>query len=283
MLSDDPLLQNASPTAIAWVVGLYAVLLTAGIIVAIVLSLRLMRRDVPWETRAREVAGCPLTWLDGGCIVLAILALVASTMVLGTLLRGASAGTLLVLQGITLDMAGLAAIVLVLRRRGLSWRGVFGPRQSGSPRLGQGCVAYLAVLPLTVFASLASQGVLSARGYPPSIQEVARLLTGDYSPAVQIYLVVLAIGLAPLFEETLFRGVLLPLFIRRFGLGTGVAVTSLLFAAIHFHLYSAVPLFVIAAGFSLAYVYTGSLWAPVAMHSLFNGVNLTLLLILKNV
>jgi membrane protease YdiL (CAAX protease family) len=138
------------------------------------------------------------------------------------------------------------------------------------------------MLPLIVFAGLVSQGVLSARGIPPTIQDVALLLTAEHSLGVQLYLVFLAIGLAPFFEETVFRGVLLPLLTRRFGLGASVIITSLLFSAIHMHLHSAAPLFVVATGFSLAYAYTGSLWVPVTMHSLFNGINLALMLTLRN-
>ena len=88
-------------------------------------------------------------------------------------------------------------------------------------------------------------------------------------------------GLAPFFEETVFRGVMLPLFVRRFGLGAGVLLTSALFAGIHMNLQATAPLFVVAVGCSLAYVYTGSLWVPVTMHALFNGINLLFLLVLK--
>jgi membrane protease YdiL (CAAX protease family) len=65
-------------------------------------------------------------------------------------------------------------------------------------------------------------------------------------------------------------------------LGAGIFVISLLFAAIHFHLPSLIPLLIIASGFSLAYLYTKSLWVPIIMHGLFNGVNLALLLVMRH-
>jgi len=87
--------------------------------------------------------------------------------------------------------------------------------------------------------------------------------------------------LAPLFEEVIFRGILLPLVARRWGTAAAVVTVSALFAMVHFHLPSVVPLFVIAVAFSLGYVYSGSLLVPVAMHALFNGVNLVMLALLR--
>jgi membrane protease YdiL (CAAX protease family) len=37
----------------------------------------------------------------------------------------------------------------------------------------------------------------------------------------------------------------------------------------------------VAAAFSLAYLYSRSLWVPIVMHSLFNGVNVALLIIIN--
>jgi len=305
MFSDDPLIRDASPTAIAFVVGAYLLLLTAGIVVALILAFKLSHRDAPWADRSRELIGRSLSWLDGGRIAVAVLSLVVLSILLVLALRGRSEGTLLVLQSLTLDLAGLACVGLVLRRSGLSWRAVFGMRWRGPSRspnpnadealtvtasevpppfgsaIGRGALAYAALIPFIVFASLVSEGILTAQGYPPSIQDIARELTAAHPPWLQAYLLILAVGLAPLFEETVFRGVLLPLFARRFGLGVSVLLTSAIFAGIHANLYATAPLFVVAVGCSLAYVYTGSLWVPVTMHALFNGINLLFLLVLK--
>jgi membrane protease YdiL (CAAX protease family) len=94
-------------------------------------------------------------------------------------------------------------------------------------------------------------------------------------------MLILAAVLAPVFEECLFRGILLPLLARRLGTGAAVLLSSVAFASIHFHLPSLVPLCVVAVGFSLGYLYAGSLWVPIVMHALFNGVNLSLLLLIR--
>jgi len=73
----------------------------------------------------------------------------------------------------------------------------------------------------------------------------------------------------------------LPLLAFRVGMGPAVAVISLLFAGIHLHLASLVPLFLISVAFSLAYLYSESILVPVVMHGLFNGVNVGLMILLR--
>jgi membrane protease YdiL (CAAX protease family) len=48
-----------------------------------------------------------------------------------------------------------------------------------------------------------------------------------------IWLMVFGIGFAPLFEETLFRGYLYPVFARKWGIPAGVIITGVLFGMMH--------------------------------------------------
>ena len=125
------------------------------------------------------------------------------------------------------------------------------------------------------------QFILLRAGIVPSLQNVAEIMLQARDPLTLTYLLLLATVLAPLYEECLFRGIVLPVLLRRMGTGPAIALTSLIFAAIHMHLPSLAPLFVVSVGFSLASLYTGSLWAAVCMHSLFNGVNLALLWVIR--
>ena len=94
---------------------------------------------------------------------------------------------------------------------------------------------------------------------------------------------VFAVGivLAPVSEELLFRGIGLPLLIRRIGVWPAVCLLSLFFAALHLHIPSLIPLFLIGAAFSLAYLYTGAIAVPIAMHVIFNAVNIGLMFLLR--
>ena len=95
-------------------------------------------------------------------------------------------------------------------------------------------------------------------------------------PGVQVYLFAVAIVVAPIAEELLFRGIAFPWMTKRVGVRPAMFLVSLLFAAIHMHVGSLVPLFVISIAFCLAYAYSGSLFVPIIMHSLFNAVNLSI-------
>ena len=86
-------------------------------------------------------------------------------------------------------------------------------------------------------------------------------------------LAVVAIVLAPISEEIIFRGILYPT-VKRLGYPRlalwGVA---LLFAAIHASLPIFLPLFLLAVALTLLYEKTGNLLAPIAAHALFNALN----------
>lgn len=81
---------------------------------------------------------------------------------------------------------------------------------------------------------------------------------------------------APLTEEGLFRGVLLPGFERRWGPVPAVVLSSVLFAAFHLNPWQAPAALV--AGLFLGYLYlkTNSLLAPVLFHALFNALPLAI-------
>ena len=90
----------------------------------------------------------------------------------------------------------------------------------------------------------------------------------------------MGVALAPVAEELFFRGLALPLLARRIGVAPAVAAVSGVFALLHFHVPSLAPLFVIGSAFSVAYLATGSLAVPIAMHAVFNAVNLGVLYLL---
>ena len=82
---------------------------------------------------------------------------------------------------------------------------------------------------------------------------------------------------APLVEEFVFRFFLYGVVKRYFGRGVGLVANASLFAAVHAHLPSAAPLFVLGSCFTLAYEWSGSILVSMAMHSLFNSVQLIFL------
>jgi membrane protease YdiL (CAAX protease family) len=88
--------------------------------------------------------------------------------------------------------------------------------------------------------------------------------------------VVVAVIMAPLFEETFFRGFLFRGLATSWGWVWGALGSATVFGLAHQQLSVFLPLF--ALGFALAWVYkrTGSLWTSIALHSLFNAVSVFL-------
>ena len=76
----------------------------------------------------------------------------------------------------------------------------------------------------------------------------------------------------------IFRGYIYAV-VKRFSDQTFSAIfTSTVFAAVHMHVLHLAPLFALAMCFTLAYEITGCLWIPIAMHAIFNTVNVSVIL-----
>ncbi|MDF7800530.1 type II CAAX endopeptidase family protein [Pontiellaceae bacterium B1224] len=135
-------------------------------------------------------------------------------------------------------------------------------------------VAYLAVIP---FIMLASKGyhLLLERIYSSEVelQEVAQIVSGELG-WVEILYMITAIFIAPVYEELLFRGIAFPYFVKRAGLIPAIVIVSVLFALMHPHLPSFVPLAMLSGTLCLTYWRTGSLWTSIGVHMIFNAVTI---------
>ncbi|BEV35836.1 CPBP family intramembrane metalloprotease [Synechococcus sp. M16CYN] len=89
-----------------------------------------------------------------------------------------------------------------------------------------------------------------------------------------------AVVLAPLFEETIFRGALLPILAQRLGMFAGVLLSALLFATAHISIGELAPLTVLGIGLAVVRISTGRLLPAVLMHALWNAVTFLNLLVL---
>lgn len=85
--------------------------------------------------------------------------------------------------------------------------------------------------------------------------------------------------IAPFAEELLFRGYLLGKLRRAMPLWIAVLITSVLFALVHFQWNVALDVFALSIVLCVLRVMTKSLWAPILLHSLKNGLAFYLLFI----
>jgi len=174
-----------------------------------------------------------------------------------------------------LGLVNLAAFGLVLA---VSWP--FRHRDSAfSPATGN---QFSATLLLGVLLSAWGGGIvvgelgnLVLRLWPmPAawIAVLARLF--DLSSPVKVLVPLMVI--APLTEEGLFRGLMLPALARRYGAATAVFWTSLLFALVHLNPWQGAGALVAGLYLGALRLRTGSVFWPMLAHCLFNGFPLLL-------
>ena len=117
-------------------------------------------------------------------------------------------------------------------------------------------------------------------GDPGGSNPLLELVLGSKDPLALFLLGWTAVVFAPLFEETIFRGALLPVLAKRWGTAGGVVLSALLFAMAHISIGELAPLTVLGVGLALLRVSTGRLLPSVLMHALWNAITFLNLLVL---
>jgi membrane protease YdiL (CAAX protease family) len=169
-----------------------------------------------------------------------------------------------------------AALVLMrwfLKEHRVGWAEAFGFRRESSRSLLLGMAAAFLFLPLGWGLQAASTLILDQLHMPAQEQQAVQVLRETESWGSGILLGLAAILVAPAAEEILFRGILYPAakqwgFPRLAWWGTAV-----LFGAIHCNLATFLPLTILALVLTWLYERTDNLLAPIAAHTLFNGLN----------
>jgi membrane protease YdiL (CAAX protease family) len=259
--------------------------LAAGVVLAARLaasrssSLRAAWRPTP-EALAR-LAGRPWRTGDAAALLALVILLFAPAVLAearGTAVSaGASTGATLVWVLFTYG-ALFGGVALAARRSGLGLCGALGLRRGTlAPALRAGVAGGLVATPAVLLLAAGVQAALQRAGVATRPQAVFDWLSDPRLawPAKAV-LVAAAALLAPLAEEAVFRGVLLPAVLRRCGWPAALTLVSVLFALLHGHLAVALPLAVLGAAFSLGLAATGSVLTPIVMHVLFNAESLLL-------
>lgn len=268
--------------------AIYGVLVVLGLLVDLGLVSRWREWRSTWLNGVSRLCWRPWGLRESRHILLALALSFSLALLfrsgLGRLAAGLHVGLpsfMIILQSVVFHWAGLIAVIALLARRRLSWGSAFGFSGRGFPRAaGWGMVGLLAAMPLLLLCTLVYHLLLQALGHQPSLQDVAFAISGERVFWVRMYFLALAVVIAPLFEEILFRGIILPALARRFGVAVAVIAVSLLFALIHGHAPSMVTLFLLSVTLCVGYIGSGSLMTSVVMHSLFNAVTVGILMTL---
>jgi membrane protease YdiL (CAAX protease family) len=141
--------------------------------------------------------------------------------------------------------------------------------------IGLGILCIVLTYPLVQLA----EQVVAQLGHSASDgDEMVQFLRGKLSASDITWMIVLAVIVAPITEELVFRGYLYGVIKKYGGQVAAMFTSALLFAAVHHNLPAMPALAILAIGLTLAYEITGSLWAPIAMHMLFNLAPVVVLL-----
>ena len=259
-------------------VGTYWSIIGAGLGVDIALAWRLRRKRIDWPFMHERMQSRSGSTLDCILIVAAWLLMESMGAVMNRFVGGfpdqvAYAKWTLAYMLSTQLVIGLVALRLAGRGDLLN-AGDRASRRIVLRSAGQAFIFYLAAMPIFFVAWQAWHKYLVMLDVNPTQQVVVEQFLHLDSLWMQGGFIVIAAVGAPLCEELCFRGVALPLIARRFGIWHSMAIVSLVFAVIHFHLPTLFPLFVISMAFCLGYVLTGNILVPIFMHAYFNGLSL---------
>ncbi|MEN3940499.1 type II CAAX endopeptidase family protein [Prosthecobacter sp. SYSU 5D2] len=181
---------------------------------------------------------------------------------------------------ILMQLLVCAVLLFYLRAiRNLDPVDLFGIRRLSAGRVFTTVLIFM--LPTLVIVMFTSSVVtLWLEGFWPDLaqQESVEAFRKSTDPLAKTLLVIAAAIVAPIVEEVIFRGFIYGV-IKRFTDGYFAALCSaLLFAVVHFHIGSMIPLAILALVFCAAYERTGSLAVPILMHAVFNGTSIALML-----
>ena len=266
-------------------------LLTAliGTLLLLVQGFRLRRgRAEPWP----ELRGPSLSLLDmallvaGGFVVVSAVAVPLVVLPLVGALTASLASPRREAVGVVINYALMAFPSLLILRRQLA-ASPERERPSGGwlqwriqPLPSAVFMALRGWLRITPVVMLTGWLLVQLVGDPGGSNPLLELVLGSRDPLALILLAFTAVVLAPLFEETIFRGALLPVLGRRFGPLPGVLLSGLLFGMAHISIGELAPLTVLGAGLGLLRVSSGRLLPCVLMHGTWNAVTFLNLLLL---
>jgi len=195
-----------------------------------------------------------------------------------------SGDELMVFNGAAAQFGMLAGVAL---HRGGTGRpfSASQPQTSGPNILVSGGATFLMALPILVATAKTWELFLEFCGLPVERQDLLRMFANADSPLLLVSMVLLAVVIAPLAEEFVFRAGIFRYFRTRIPRLAALLVPALIFASLHVENWETLegfagfaPLAALAVIFAIAYERTGRIGTPIVAHALFNLNTILLLL-----
>ncbi|MEL6319414.1 MAG: type II CAAX endopeptidase family protein [Cyanobacteria bacterium J06626_14] len=140
-----------------------------------------------------------------------------------------------------------------------------------------GLGGYFCAVPLVIGVSIVNQQIWQGRGGSNPLLEI--VLTEGDTVALGIFFFTAAIA-APIFEEILFRGFLLPSLTRYMPMWGAIILSSIIFATAHLSFSEVLPLTILGMVLGFVYARSRNLLSSMMVHSLWNSATMIGLLVL---
>lgn len=219
-----------------------------------------------------------------GQIVLPLVLVLARGLILGPLVGSATAGGRVAAASTLVAYLLLAASSIAVLYASIK---PYFPLPEGWFKLQTtsrwplwGLGGYFAAVPLVIGVSVVNQQLWQGRG---GSNPLLQIVLDETDPvALGLFFFTAAIA-APVFEEILFRGFLLPSLTRYMAVWPAIALSAFIFAAAHLSVSEILPLMVLGIVLGFVYTRSRSLLAPMLVHSLWNSATMLGLFILGSV
>ena len=183
------------------------------------------------------------------------------------------------IQTAVLHLGSFLCIAHFLRLHQLDWEKGFGlARVCLRKTIGLAVGVALLATPIAMaLQQLVARAMVSVN-VEPRAQEVVQTLERTVQWEQQIYFALVALVMAPVIEELVFRGILYPAIRQRGFPRAALWVSALLFAFTHANVMTFIPLTFLALVLTWLYERTGNILAPIVAHGTFNGINFFLVI-----
>ncbi len=248
------------------------------------------------RTNASKFADAPRNWFDWPTGVSSFIIYLASYIGFATSVTAvseivgnkfgevwvdASYLALVITSAILAYFLGMWILTSGISRIGMDWREIGYRTTSVGRDVVTGLAGFFAALPLLFVAAIAAS--LLARTVFKNIPTPQQPIEGIVSSgnALGVVLAFFAASvIAPLVEETFFRGVLYTTLRGRMGVWAAVGISSAMFAVVHPLPNGFLPIFVLGSVFALMRERTGSLLPSIVCHCVYNTIQLIIVLLL---
>lgn len=219
-----------------------------------------------WDAPVTEFLTFLLLVMAGSFIAAAAAGLIGRAL-------GLTGNAASVLNGSAAQLGMLAGVALHRRRPADSPP---APGRSGRGVLATGAATFLVAIPLLLVTAHVWEYLLTLAGLPAERQDLIGMFAEIDSPVLLAIMITLAVFIAPLTEELVFRAGIFRYLRTRMPRALALLLPAVVFALLHVNwhtlqgLASVAPLVVLAIVFSLAYERTGRIETAIVAHACFN-------------